>query len=153
MSKSLPSSLPPIMISDLTIYPSSTIRCYGFLLDSSLLILKFSLLFFVIFTYVVSDRSLLISMMPLNILVCSFVLSRLDYFNSLHFNLPKSSLYPLKLSTLRHAWSLILLNSPISLHLLSIFTGYLSTFAFSSKTVLSCIKFFILLRFPIFLTS
>ena len=35
-SKSLPSSLPPIMIFDLTIYSSSTIRCLGFLLDSSL---------------------------------------------------------------------------------------------------------------------
>ena len=35
-SKSLPSSLPPIIISDLTIYPSSTIRCLGFFFDSSL---------------------------------------------------------------------------------------------------------------------
>ena len=59
----------------------------------------------------------------------------------------------LKFSTLLHAWFLILLNSPIPLHLLSIFTGYLFTFALSLKSVFSCIQFFILLCLPIFLIS
>ena len=97
-SKSLPSSFPPIMISDLTIYPFSTIRCLGFLLDSSLsfnpqiLSVASSCFYHLrrirqIFSYL-DDASL-------KILVCSLVLSRLDYYNSLYFNLPKSTFYPL----------------------------------------------------------
>ena len=36
LGQNLFSSLPPNMIFDLTIYPSPTIRCFGFLLNSSL---------------------------------------------------------------------------------------------------------------------
>ena len=97
-SKSLPSSLPPIMISDLTTYPSSTIRCLGFLLDSSFffnpqIFSVASSCFFHLrrirqISFYLDDASL-------TILVCSLVLFRLDYCNSLYFNLPKSTLYPL----------------------------------------------------------
>ena len=66
-SKSFFPFLPHVMISDLTIYFSSTNRCLGFLLDSFLFINPqiFSVAFSCFFTYVISDRSLLISMMPL----------------------------------------------------------------------------------------
>ena len=85
------------MISDLTSYPSSTIRCLGFFLDSSLSfnLQILSVASFCFFTYVVSDRSLLLSMMPLLGFLSALVLSQLDYCNSLYFNLSKSTLYPL----------------------------------------------------------
>ena len=76
--------LPLIMILDLTIYPSSTIFCLGFLLDSS-----FSLnsqIFSVASCYFHLRRIRQISPYlddaSLKILVCSLVLSRLDYCNS-----------------------------------------------------------------------
>ena len=86
------------MISDLTIYPSSTIRCLGFLLDSSLsfnpqILSVASSCFFHLrrirqISFYLDDASL-------KILVCSLVFFRLDYCNSLYFNLLKSTLYPL----------------------------------------------------------
>ena len=97
-SKSLPFSFPPIMISDLTIYPSSTIRCLGFLLDSSLSfnpqILSVSSSCFFHLRHIRQISSYLDDAF-LKILVCFLVLSRLDYCNFLYFNLPKSILYPL----------------------------------------------------------
>ena len=132
-SKSLSSSLPPNMISDHTIYLYSTIHCLGFLLDSFLLLL-------VVFQLRrIRHISSYLDDAFLKLLVCSLVLSRLDYCNSLYFNLPKSTLCPLTKSfNLASLWSLLLLNYPISLHLLSIFTGYLFTFAFPSKSIFSC---------------
>ena len=95
-SKSLPSSLPPIIISDLTIYPSSTIRCLGFFLDSSLsfnpqILSVASSCFFHLRR--IRQISSYLDDASLKILVCSLVLSRLDYCNSLYFNLPKSTFY------------------------------------------------------------
>ena len=97
-SKFLPSSLPPIMISDLTIYPSSTIRCFGFFLDSPLSF-DSQILFVAFSCYFHLSRIRQISSYlddaSLKILVCFPVLSRLDYHNSLYFYFSKSSLYPL----------------------------------------------------------
>ena len=96
--KSLPSSLPPIMISDLTIYPSSTIRCLGFLLNSffsfnpQILSVAFSCFYHL---RRIRQISSYLDDASLKVLVCSLVLSRLDYCNFLYFNLPKSTLYPL----------------------------------------------------------
>ena len=77
-SKPLPSSLPPIMIFDLTIYFSSTIRCLGFLLDSFLFINPqiFSVAFSCFF-HLRRIRQISSSLddASLKILVCSFVLS------------------------------------------------------------------------------
>ena len=97
-SKSLSSSLPLITISDLTIYPSSTIRCLGFLLGSSLsfnsqILSVASSCFFHLRR--IRQISSYLDDASLKILVCSLVLSRLDYCNFLYINLPKSSLYPL----------------------------------------------------------
>ena len=67
-SKSLTSFFSPVRISDLTIYPSSTIFSFSFFLDSYFFLnLKFFLLLLLVFfTYVASDRSLLISMLLLS---------------------------------------------------------------------------------------
>ena len=97
-SKSFPTSLPPIIISDLTIYPSSTIRCLSFLLDSSLffnpqILSVASFCFFHL--HRIRQISSYLDDASFKILVCSLVLSRLDYCNCLYFNLPKSTLYPL----------------------------------------------------------
>ena len=86
------------MISDLTIYPSSTIRCLGFLLDSSLsfnsqILSVTSSCFFHLRR--IRQISSYLDDASLKILVNSLVLSRLDYCNSLYFNFPKSTLYPL----------------------------------------------------------
>ena len=152
---SLPSSLPLIMIFDLTIYPSSTIRCLGFLLDSflsfNLQILSvafscFHLRHIIQIFFYLDDNSL-------KLLVCSLFLTRLDYCNSLYFNLPKATLFLLT-KTFNFAARLVSHNPKFSqyLHLLSIFTGYFFTFALLLKSLLLCTKFFILLRLPIFLT-
>ena len=95
-SKSLPSSLSPIMLSNLTIYSFSTIRCLGFLLDSSLssnpqILSVASSCYFHLRR--ISQISSYLDNASLKILVCSLVLSRLDYCNSLYFNLLKSTLY------------------------------------------------------------
>ena len=97
-SKSLPSTLPSIMISDLTIYSSFTIRCLGFLLDSSLsfnsqILSVASSCFFHLRR--IRQISSYLDDGSLKILVCSLVLSRLYYCKSLYLNLFKSSLYPL----------------------------------------------------------
>ena len=86
------------MISDLTIYPSSTIRCLGFLLDSSLpfdpqILSVASSCYFHLRR--IRQISSYLDDASLKILVCSLVLFRLDYCNSLYFNLPKSAFYPL----------------------------------------------------------
>ena len=70
----------------------------------------------------------------LKILVCSIVLSRLDYCNSLYYNLPKSTLYPLTKAfnffcTLRLSYSYIL-PYLVNLHWLSL--HYRSSFKISS---------------------
>ena len=97
-SKALPSSIPPIIISDLTIYPSSAIRCLGFLLDFSLsfnpqILFVASSCFFHLRR--IRQISSYLDDASLKILVCSLVLSRFDYCKSFYFNLSKSTLYPL----------------------------------------------------------
>ena len=96
-SKSLPSSFPPIMISDFTIYPSSIIHCLGFLFDFSLSfnpqILSVASCFFQLRR--IRQISSYLDDASLKICVCFLVPSRVDYCNSLYFNLPKSTLHPL----------------------------------------------------------
>ena len=97
-TKSLFSFFSPIIISYLTIYPFSTIRCFGFLLDSSFFFNSqlFSAAFSCFFHLRrIRQISFYLDDASLKIFVCSFVLSRLDYCNSLYFNLPKSTFYPL----------------------------------------------------------
>ena len=95
-SKSFPFSFSSVTIfSDLTIYLSSTVRSLGYFLDSSLSfepqILSVSSFCF----YHLRRLSFHLGDASLKILVCSFVLSRLDYCNSLYYNLLKASFYPL----------------------------------------------------------
>ena len=97
-SKSLPSPLPLIIISDLTIYSSSLLRCLGFLIDSFLsfnpqILSVASSCFFHL--RIIRQISSYPDDASLKLLVCSLVFSRIDYCNSLYFNLPKSTLYPL----------------------------------------------------------
>ena len=92
--KSLPSSLPPFMISHLIVYPFSTFRCLGFFFDSSFSFNhKILSVAFFCFFYLLHMRqiSFYLDDVFLKILVCSLVFSRLDYCNSLHYNLPKST--------------------------------------------------------------
>ena len=113
------------------------------------------LLLLVFITYVASDRSLLISMMPLlkflSALLFSSTFITETFYTMFFLNLPSTFL--LKFLTLLHAWFLILLNFLISFHLFLIFTGYLFTFVLSSKSVFPCIKSLTLNHLPIFLTS
>ena len=87
-----------LFISDLTIYPSSTIRCLGFLLDSSfsfnpqILSVASSCYFYL---RRIRQISSYLDDASLKILVCFLVLFRLDYCSSLYFNLPESTFYPL----------------------------------------------------------
>ena len=98
LSQNLFLLLHPIMISDLTIYPSSTLCCLGFLLGSSLSFNPqiFSVAFSCFFHLRrIRQISSYLDDAFLKMLVCFLVLSRLDNCNSLYFNFSKSTLYPL----------------------------------------------------------
>ena len=92
---SMSKSLPPIMISDFTIYPSSTILSLGFLLDSSLSFKPQILTVASCFYYLrrIRKSSSYLDGASLKIFFCSFVFFRLDYCNSLYYNFSKSTFY------------------------------------------------------------
>ena len=85
------------MISDLTSYPSSIIRCLGFLLDSFSFNLQILSVASSCYFHLrrIRQISSYLDDASFKILVCSLVLFRLDYCNSLYFNFSKSAFYPL----------------------------------------------------------
>ena len=154
-SKSFLSSLLPVMISDLTISLSSTIRFSGFLLDSSLsfnsqlLSVVFSCFFHI---RRIRQISFYLDDASLKILVCSLALSRLDYCNSLYFNLFEPTFYPLTKAFNSAARLVSPKFSHISPSLVDLYWLPLH-FCFSFKYFFTYIKFLILFHLPIFLTS
>ena len=86
------------MISYLTIYPFSIIRSLGFLRNSSLSFKpQIRSVASSCFYHLCRIRQISFHLhdASLKILVCSVVLFRLDYCNSLYYKFPKSSFYPL----------------------------------------------------------